>query len=188
MKGLVICLLLFFLSGCDTREREVALQKKENLLNEREQQLLLKEKTLQAKEDEVNKRRQQLDSTTKADTVHKVVPMLAGAWQVKMTCTETTCAGSAVGDTKTEQWIFLYQGTTLLVKAMAGEQLVRVYSGFYTNDAIELAEDKSSTATQTAAKMTIRLRMVDDTHLEGQREIVRENDCRVVYALQLQKQ
>ena len=187
-KSYVIPLLLLLVcgAGCNLRQREEALQKKEADLNQREQELLLREKTLQVKEDELNKQKQAFDSTMKVDTSHIVNPVLAGNWDVKMTCTETTCTGSAVGDTKTEEWSFAYEGATLVVKATANEKLVRVYTGNYSGSAIELEEEKTA-AQSPQARMIIRLRPVDETHMDGQREIVREKDCRVVYALQLQK-
>lgn len=190
MKGFCIFLLalLLFTTGCDLRQREEALQKKEAILNDREQSLLLREKTLQLREEEVLKREQHLDSTMKQDTTRLVQPALIGRWDVKMTCTEATCPGSAIGDTKTEVWEFSYAGTTLMVKAIASEKLVRVYTGFYTGNTIELVEERPGTDSEGSTKMVIRLRLSDDTHMEGQREIIRENDCRVVYSLQLQKQ
>lgn len=190
MKGPVLLLLPLFLlfSGCNLREREEALRLRETALNEREQQLMLREETLQVKEAALNQRTVNVDSTRLQDTTHVVNPALAGNWQVKMTCTETTCPGSAVGDTKTEQWNFAYQDNRLVVKAVAGEQLARVYTGYSTASGIELAEENAGAGNQPAAKMMVRLHRVDDTRLEGQREIIRENDCRIVYALQLQKQ
>jgi Tfp pilus assembly protein PilX len=189
MKGVFVCLLLLLLgtTGCETRKREEELQQKETALNQKEQELALKEKTLQAREDELNQRAQKLDSTSHADTASQVLPALVGTWSAKMTCTETTCTGSAVGDTKTEQWTFSYQGNTILVKANAGEKLVRSYTGIYNGSAVELAEERTTTNSEPAAKMVVRLRLLDDANMEGQREIVRD-DCRVVYSVQLQKQ
>ena len=189
MKGSTILLVVVLIgfTGCDLREREEALQMREAALNEREQQLLLKEKTLQVKEEELSKRQQLLDSTRNSDTTHLVNPALVGNWSVKMTCTEATCPGWAVGDTKTEQWNFTYTQSTLVVKAMASDKLVRVYSGFYTGSTVELVEEKPVSDTLNTTKTVIRLHFVDDTHLEGQREIIHQSECRVVYGLQLQK-
>jgi hypothetical protein len=186
------CLLFLFmvallLSGCNFREREEALQKKETALNQKEQELLLKEKTLLLQEQELQNRKLAFDSTQNADTSRIVNPALVGNWNVKMTCTEATCAGSAVGDTKNETWQLAYQGSALLAKANANNQLVRVYTGFYTGNTIELVEDKTSAVAPSPAKMVVRLRLVDSTRLEGEREIVRENNCKVVYALQVEK-
>lgn len=187
MKGIFIPLAVFVLcmAGCDIRQREEVLQQREAALNEKEQQLLVKEKTLQVKEEALLRREQRLDSTLKTDTTHLVNPALVGRWEVKMVATETTCPGSAVGDTKTETWDFAYQGNIIVVKAIVSEKLVRVYTGFYTGNTIELVEEVTNS--QVTSKMVIRLRIVDDTHMEGQREIVRQGDCRVLYALQLQK-
>lgn len=185
--ALLPIILLFCTAGCDQRKREEELQKKEASLNEREQELLLKEKTLEAKEKELSKREHHLDSTEVSVTTQLVNPVLAGTWSVKMTCIQTDCTGSAVGDTKTEQWNFSFQNQAIVVKAFAGEKLVRVYTGSYTGNAVELVEERLNDNKAPSSKIVVRLRIIDDTHLEGQREILRENDCRVVYALQVQK-
>jgi hypothetical protein len=185
-------LLSFFFSfcigSCNFRQREEELQKREAALNQKEQELLLKEKTLRLQEEELAKQRRHIDSTLKADTTGAINPALTGEWSAKMTCTETTCSGSAVGDTKTEQWSFSYEGTNLLAKATANGQLVRVYSGVYKDNAIELAADQSVDASTPSAKMAVYLTVADATHLEGRREIIRENECRIVYDLKLEKQ
>ncbi|HET7897311.1 MAG TPA: hypothetical protein VFL47_06570 [Flavisolibacter sp.] len=190
MKAFVIMLMAIvaLTSGCDLRQREEALQQKEEALNEREQQLLLKERTLQAKEEELGKQQKRLDSTLVSDSTHKIIPALAGSWSVKMTCIEATCPGSAVGDTKTEVWQFSYAGNTLVGKAMAGDKLVRVYTGYVVESTIELKEERTGTDNTPPANINVRLHIVDDLHMEGQREITREGECRIVYDLQLQKQ
>lgn len=157
-------------------------------MKKREDSLLFKEKTLQLIEEELAKREQRLDSSEKIDSFHQIPPSLIGHWETKMTCTESTCKGSAVGDTKTEQWNISYQSNLLLAQAMAQEQLIRVYTGTYTGHTIELVDNRTGTSTEPPSKMVVRLRLVDSLHMEGQREILRDNDCRVVYALQMEKQ
>jgi len=100
------CLWLITLTGCGLREREDALNKKMSEVAQKEQKLLFQEKTLQLKEEELNQRQRLLDSTSNKITVDSLpvfYPQLPGTWLVKMSCKETTCPGSAVGDTKTEQ-------------------------------------------------------------------------------------
>jgi hypothetical protein len=104
-----------------------------------------------------------------------------------MTCTEATCAGSAVGDTKNEQWDISYQANQLVAKAMAGDKLARVYSGFFNDGTVQLKASSDTSASQPAARINITLRITDSTAMQGEREIVR-NDCRVLYTLQLEKQ
>jgi uncharacterized protein (DUF3084 family) len=178
---------LLLVCGCDLQKRENELQKKEAALNQREQQLLLRENALQLKEAELVKKEQQLDST-KRDTAHVINPVLIGRWNVQMTCTETTCAGSAVGDTKNEQWDLAYEGSTLIARAKANEQLVRVYTGAYAGNVIALTNNSPAADTLNQAAMLVRLRIVDETNLEGEREIVRGNQCKIVYAIKMQKQ
>lgn len=189
MKWSILTFLTIFVLACSctSRIKEENLQKREAALNQKEQELLLKERSLQLKEEELLKRAQYLDSTSHIDSTHLIDSGLIGNWSVKMVCTETTCAGSAVGDTKSEIWQLSYESNSIIVKAMVNNQLVRVYTGFYTDNTIELVEGNKGTTTSASTKMIVRLRVIDKTHLEGQREITRE-DCKVIYTLQLEKE
>lgn len=196
MKRILFLYLLiaFFISGCGIRERERAAQQKEAELAQKEQELLLKEKTLQLKEEELLVKQQQLDSTkqqqsdsTKIDTAAVYNRDIIGNWSVNMTGIETTCPGSAVGDTKSETWVFSYQNNNIIVKAMSDDKLVRVYTGAYKNNLIELTEDVELSPTSSETKMLVRLTLLNEKSMEGQREIIR-SDCKIVYSLQLNKQ
>jgi hypothetical protein len=170
------------------RQRERDLEIRANALNQKEQELLLKEKVLTLKEEELQKREMQLDSTRVNDTSFIYKPALIGTWAVKMNCIETTCAGSAVGDSKTEQWNITYQNNGIIAKAFVGESLVRTYSGMYNGNALELFNEQRDTSDQTSVRMIVRLRLVDEKSMQGQREILREGICKIVYALQMNKQ
>ena len=185
--SLYLFCIVFVAASCDFREREQALQKREAAVYEKEQQLLVREKTVALKEAELLQKIKGTDSTHTTDTTHTINTALTGNWRVKMTCTETSCTGSAIGDIRNERWGLEYQGNLLVAKATADEKLIRVYSGFYTGNTIELAEDRNSTVAPSSAKMVVRLRLVDSTNLEGEREIVRDNNCKIVYAMQMEK-
>jgi len=150
--SLFLIALFFCTPGCELKQREAELEKREAALNQKEQELIVKEKTLQIKEQELLQREQKMDSTLKADTLRQYNPALTGTWQVKMTCTETTCPGSAIGDVKTEQWNISYQATTVLVKAMTGDKLVRIYTGSFNGNTVELVEDKATKKSFAAAR------------------------------------
>ena len=187
LNVLPFLLIALIFCGCASRQKEEALHKKEDSLNQREQQLLLKEKTLAIREDELLRREKQFDSTSKVDSAGYYNPALAGNWSVKMTCTETSCAGSAVGDVNNQEWIFSYQGNSIIAKVMEGNRLMRTYTGTYYNKEVEMTESMQSTNTQPAVKMLVRLRVLNETSMDGQREIIRENNCKIIYALELQK-
>jgi hypothetical protein len=189
MKSLLLYLtiLLLFASGCESRRKQEAMEQRIAALNQKEQELLFKERALQLKEEELLRREAKIDSTLNTDTAGLVNPALVGNWSVKMSCIETTCTGYAVGDTKNEVWNISYQGNNILARAMAGHQLVRVYSGRLRGNTVELAEGRDSTVATPGTKMFVRLTMNTQNIMEGQREIIRENDCKVVYALELVK-
>jgi hypothetical protein len=181
---LLFCCLL---QGCDFDKRENELQQKALELKQREQDLLLREANLRLREEQLDERTRALDSTA-TDSAFVYNPQLIGNWAVQMTCTETTCPGSAVGDTKAEHWELSYLDNRMVAKAMVGKDLVRVYTGRYTGNTLELEGNRSDTTNQPATRMIVRLRLVSDKAMEGEREIVREGDCKIIYAVQMEKQ
>ena len=182
---LLIVALVFISPGCGLRDREEQLEIKEAALKEKEQELLLKDKTLLLKEEELLLK----EKKTLEDSIYQIEKLfrdtLVGNWRVQMVCTETTCSGSALGDTKNEQWVFSYEGNNIIAKAMSENKIVRVYTGIYTGNTIELVEEHDRDPASTT-KMVVRLRITSPTQMQGQREINRPN-CKVLYDLQLDK-
>ena len=190
MKLIILFLLLSFLnSGCGLRERELELEKKMNEVSQKEQELLLKEKSLQVREEELTKKEKQLDSTMNnpADSVFALHTQLTGKWNVTMLCTETTCSGSAVGDTKNEQWEFSFQNNVIVAQAFSDNKLVRVYSGTNNGNSVELSTQPDNADPLLSAKMIVRIQEIKENEMQGQREILRPDNCHIVYALDFKK-
>jgi hypothetical protein len=194
MARYIFIFLSFFIlfSGCSLRQREIELDKKTQQVNAKEQELSLKEQSLDFREQALNEREKSLDSTTKKianDSLFILHPDLPGSWNVKMVCTSTNCAGSAIGDTKNEQWDFTFQDNSIIASASSNNKLVRVYTGNFMGDGIKLTLQSDSTDSQSA-KMTIRLqtKTKSENEMEGEREIIQSGGCKIVYSLQLKKQ
>jgi hypothetical protein len=187
---LLFLVLICSTSSCGLRERELELDKKMQAINQKEQELLLKEKSLQLKEEELAKKAKLLDSSAKiaADSFFTSHPNLPGKWNVTMRCIETTCSGSAVGDTKNEQWDISYQNNGIVAQAFSNNNLVRVYSGNTDGTAVELATEPDNADPSRATKMIVRLQDIKENEIQGQREIIRPDNCHIVYALNLKKQ
>lgn len=188
MKSILYLFFLstIFLSGCGLREREISVQKKEAELARKERELLAREEALQLKEEAITKIEQKIDSTRQDSTVN-FNPAIVGSWSVRMVCTETTCPGSAIGDTKSEIWTLAYQDERVIAKALTDNVVVRTYVGTYNNNTLELTENVELTPGTPSTKIIVRLNLLDENTMEGQRTIIRSEDCRIVYALQLNK-
>lgn len=175
--------LLFLLQGCGPNEREERLKKRELASAQKEQQLLEWEQKLKMKEQELTNTQQSLDSAKlQNDSTEVYNPALVGKWTVKMSCTETTCDGSALGDTKTETWDISYKGNTVVVSAYAGKALVRVYVGAYSNNVLQIADEQVN----GEVSITALINVVNEKRMEGKREIVQKG-CKIVYALTLER-
>jgi hypothetical protein len=177
------------ISSCGLREREKQVEQRNTELNEKEQNLTLQEQKLRLKEDELSKREKTLDSLEVIQVTEKETlkdPGLEGTWTVRMRCIETNCAGSAVGDTRNEQWVFSYENNHIIVKAFSANKLVRVYSGDYSSDPLLLYAQLDADA--QATRMTVRLNRNRPNEMKGEREIIRAEGCTILYALELKKQ
>lgn len=186
----LLCLFILSFSGCDVRQREMEYEKKMAALNQKEQELLLKEKTLQLKEEELMKREQLLDSNRNRMPTDTVVydPGIIGMWSAKMVNTETSCTGAAIGDTKTEQWQIGYQNGSVIIQALVDNKLVRVYTGAFNGDVLEFVAQQNEGEAQQATNITVRLQQTAANRMEGRREIIRPDGCKIVYSLELVKQ
>ena len=187
MKWMFILLIaVSFLPGCDIRKREEVLENKEKALQQKEQELVAWQNSLNIKDEELTRREHLLDSTrVMSDTLIRLFPNIPGVYNTTMRCTETNCAGSAVGDTRTEQWEITFQNNSIVIKAMIDNKLVRVYSGSYTSNGFELLAQTDNTIATPDVKMVVRIQPAKENTMIGRREIYRTNDCRVVYDLTL---
>lgn len=181
----LLLIAIVFITGCGLKERENALDLKEKKLNEKEQHLISLEKQLQLREEDLINREKLLDSTNKLnDSIGIFNQDLVGKWQIKMICTETTCAGSAIGDTQTEQWEIAYINNNIIVNAFAGKKLVRVYSGTYSDGGLRLSSQNQPAA---ETMILVNLRYIKANRMEGERIISQEGNCKIVYTLQADK-
>jgi hypothetical protein len=179
--AIMVVILALSLQGCGLSEREKNLQKQQMEINQKEQQLVVWEQRLKMREQELNNAKQVLDSAhLQADTAYN--PLIIGKWVAKMTCVKTSCDGSAIGDTKTEQWDIRYNGEEVLVKAYSGPVLIRVYSGSYRNKVLKISEEKRN----SEALISANLNFIDSNRMDGLREIS-QKDCKIVYELTLEK-
>ena len=161
------------------------VQIKEKELAQKEQELITREEALRLKEATLVKKQQQVDST-RTDSA-AINANLTGLWNVRMVCVETTCSGSAIGDTKTETWDISYQNNQVVAKAMTDNTVIRTYEGTYQDDLLELRDKIEVSSNTPATEIVVRLTPQNENFLEGQRQIIRSGDCRIVYSLQLEK-
>lgn len=188
-----IVLLIFFLSifsGCGIRQREADLEKREMALAQKEQALILREQALV----QDSLRRVALDTVIAVpDTLLQKPPAaslaIEGTWQVKMVCKETSCPESAVGDTKTETWKIAGDTSNVIAQVMVGQKLVRVYSGKVGENGIAQLSEATGTSTHPQGTfINVRISVAGPNSLQGTREIIRDNECRILYDVKFDKQ
>lgn len=188
MKWIFLITGIIVFSGCSLRQREIELEKKSNDLRQREQELSMKEQSLQFKKEELDNREKLLDSTTRVvnDSLFLEHQKLPGTWMVEMQCTETSCPGSAVGDTKNEIWDFKFQNDIVIVSSIANKQVTWIYTGTFIGNMLRLSVSQDTL--ENSAKIIVRLQQFKEKEMTGEREIIQPNGCRILYSLRLKKQ
>ncbi|HTN45050.1 MAG TPA: hypothetical protein VL098_01795 [Flavipsychrobacter sp.] len=178
-------IFLFLLHSCVSPEKERKLNEKELFLSQKEQQLAAKEQELQLRENELVRRESLPDSNQNgSDTLSTYDAAIVGDWNVKMTCIETNCESSAIGDTKTEQWTLAYDNNQVTAHAYAKKILVRDYRGTYLNNVLHLAERENTTGTEIVVNVSMDEK--NKNKMKGTRTISKPN-CKIVYSLELEK-
>ena len=81
-----------------------------------------------------------------------------------------------------------YEQNVVVIRAMSDAKLIRIYKGNYFGGSIELEAQSDSLTTSPAGKIIVRLQETKDHELYGLREITRQDDCRIIYNLDLKKQ
>lgn len=188
---LLLCAIMLF-SSCGIQEQRAQLNQKEQALRQKEQELTLKEQELNRREQALNERQKKMDSVLiMPDTLTARYPDLIGNWSVKMVCTDATCPGSALGDTKVEQWSLGFSNNQVVVKALNNKkQLIRVYTGYIAPDgtltlSAQIAEPDANEP--LSAQINVSLNLIKDGIMSGQREILHPDNCHIVYSLNLKK-
>lgn len=181
--SILLFVMIVLLQSCGLNDREKKLKQRQDEIVLKEQQLMVWEQQLKIKEQELETEKVSLDSVKKQiDSVGVYNPAISGKWSVKMSCTETSCDGSAIGDTKTEQWYISYNQNTVTVRAYSGPVLIRVYVGTYKNNALKIVDEKPN----ADASIGATLNFINEGRMDGIREI-RQKDCKIVYVLNARK-
>lgn len=182
----ILLVVSLILSGCGKSANQENIEKREKQIQLKEQQLKAFEQQLKLKEQNLLSREQQLDSLKiQSDTVGVYNPKLIGNWMVNMQCIETTCEGSAIGDTKTEQWNIAYKNNKVVVSASSNKKVIRVYTGLYKENTLELKAHPSDLETEMSAVLTPH--SSTENLMEGRRIINHSGKCKIVYALKAEK-
>ncbi|HLU18141.1 MAG TPA: hypothetical protein VKZ76_08840 [Edaphocola sp.] len=185
----LVCCLAILISACGFEERKQALDARESALVQREQELLLREKMLIQLEDSVRQSIARKDSTEfMLQQLGIALPdSLAGVWTVNMMCTQTNCTGFAVGDIRKETWVFEQEdsASTVYVKAMQGETLIRIYSGIFDGADFVLSTPIGNEA--QSGKMNVKLNLNTASKLTGQRVIYQPDGCTTTFKVDAER-
>lgn len=185
MKLLLLFSAMIFLVSCQPKDRSGETQIDRNGIVEREKLVSQRERAVQKREAELASRELHMDSILNhLDTLGVVNPKFAGDWNIDMRCTETSCQGSAIGDTKTEKWKIGYKDDIAIAQVLMKGKLVRTYSGQYKGNRLVLSVKKQQS---DAADISVTLWLRSQTKMEGRREVTQEDGCKIVYSIDAQK-
>lgn len=179
-KYSVFVLLILVFSACKDSKREEQLNKWEQSLKQREQQLSLKEADYQSL---LHMRDSLL--AIKDTTIRQSWPAaVTGAWKNTVICRESNCTDYVIGDQRSETWEFQSDSTGLFVRVFNDKKLVRVYAGQLRDQQIQLRFQTDSTA-QRKVVMEVSLDDIKPEVVKGTQVVTGMKDCVAKFSVEL---
>lgn len=167
--------------------------KREQELDEREKQIQLREKEFAGKEQEYKELLELRDSLKQADSISqlpepilaKIWPdSIAGAWNGRMVCRESSCKNYVIGDQRTEKWVFSNDSIGLFINVMDNDKLKRQLRAEFSDNMIRLSLEPDSTA---ISKIQIKANL-DDVRsklIKGTQSLSGNNNCIAKFSVEL---
>lgn len=176
-------LLSFFITACKDnnkdKKREEQLNRWEQNLREREQQLSLKEadyKSLLLIRDSLLAR--------KDSVVARVWPAsVNGKWKSTILCKESNCDNYVIGDQRSETWEFNADSAGMFTNVLNNTKLVRVYSGRF--DANKILLRFTDSTLRKKVDMQVVLDQIDQNIIKGTEVVFGENNCTAKFSVEL---
>lgn len=194
MKMLYLTIFIsitILLNSCGKTDEEIALEKK------RIQDSI--EKVIEsAKETAVEEAQQKAESEKRlaeqAEWERKNkkfnVEDLVGTWNVKMSCINSNCQGTNVGDIRSETWYINYEGGRIIVKVSGNSTTNTLYTGTFDGKILKLHYDLIKTGLfkdKTVSVIDATLRMDSPNELIGKRKVLNDGPCNIDYNISLTK-
>jgi len=173
---------IFFAAGCRDNVREQELNKREQILLEKENQFALKEADYQS----LLKMRDSLLAKKGTIMLPGWPNQIEGLWNSKVVCTESNCSDYIVGDQRSDLWEFGSDSSQLVTKVISNNKLVRIYLAEYSNNQIHLNFSTDSTAPK---KVTMHVLLNESTpnKLKGTRTIAIDSACTAKFSVELNR-
>lgn len=194
MKNYLLISLMFVISliiSCGPSDSELEAQKKrtqdsiDQVVEQAKQaaveeaQYLAEQQRLQAEQEKWEKENQNYS-----------LDELVGTWNVRMTCTSSTCSNTSKGDIRSENWNINYEDGKIAVKVLGNSNTSTYYTGSFDGKNLILQSKlvKDGLFNDKVIAVTeVTLRMNSSNEMTGKREVMNEGPCKILYNLKLIK-
>lgn len=197
MKTFFSIFLILLCIACNDNTRKSELNRRQLIIDEKEQSLVELEKKLLIREQQLAQREKTIDSLQRnlnqndsvvspVDSV-EYASLFGGLWSVRLDCTLSTCENFAVGDTKTETWNLGTDGKRVVAQVVSALPGTKIFTGSVEQHTLYLQETLQPSDSNAVSKNELRLNILSNNEISGERELTRQN-CRVLYKVLMRKQ
>lgn len=170
---IIVCSVLFISCNSDLENQHALLQQREAELLEKEKRFALKETEYQS----LIKMRDSLMSSR--DTLVVVNPLtqeILGQWKGRIVTTESNCQEYVVGDTRVDDWEISELNGQIVAKNFNKKGIIRVYTGGFENNILKLTS-KTEPDAPKHLDLNIDFTTVEAGKLSGTRQVQINKDC-----------
>lgn len=164
------------------------LQNQQNLIQQRETELLEKEKRFALKEAEYQSLIKMRDSLTQSQdtlkTVNPLIQEILGQWKGRIVTTESNCQEYVVGDVRVDDWQISELNGKIVAKNFNKNGVMRVYTGSFENQVLKLSSQTEPDAPKHL-DLSIDFTTVEGGKLSGIRQVQVNKDCVSKFTIEL---
>lgn len=178
---LLVALFCLVCWGCKDNERQRELDTREKNLIRREKEFALKEADYQS----LLQMRDSLLARKDTAIVQHWPEDIAGIWNAKSVCRESSCPDYVIGDQRYNTWEFVSDSTGLYTRVLSNDnQIVRVYSARFDSTGIAL-HFASDTSAAKDMSLSVALSRASPALMKGQQTIRINEACTSKFTLEL---
>ncbi len=114
-----------------------------------------------------------------------VVDDIIGKWNVTLKCTETSCDWVKVDDMKPETWLISKEGDLIKINVLDNKETASSYDGIFRGGSMRFQGTQFDGL--RTGKSTIIASIEKDDVIEGTREVLVDEPCKIVYTVTAKK-
>lgn len=177
----ILVFALLFLLGCHNNQKQLELDQREQVIQQKEEAFALKEADYQS----LVRMRDSLLTKTDTLIVQRWPEDIAGVWNGRSLCKESNCSEYVIGDQRSNTWEFISDSTGIYTRVKnSNSEVIRVYNARFDSTGIQL-QFANDTSSVKKMDFNVELSRGNPNLLMGMQSIGIDKSCTAKFSVEL---